>query len=102
MNVGKTIIAQLMEFVPWTSVTRIVDRYGGNAGIRRLICAEQFCAMAFAQLTSRESLRDLVTTLAAHPNKRYGLGFRHPLQRSTLADANERETGVFGPMWLQC
>jgi hypothetical protein len=89
MNVGKTIFAQLMEFVPWTSVTRIVDRYGGNAGIRRLSCAEQFRAMAFAQLTSRESLRDLVTTLAAHPNKRYGLGFRHPVQRSTLADANE-------------
>jgi len=89
MNYGKTIFAQIMEFVPWTSVTRIVNRYGGNAGTSRLSCAEQFRAMAFGQLTARESLRDLVTTLAAHPTKRYGLGFRHPVQKSTLADANE-------------
>ena len=51
MNVGKTLFAQVMEFVPWTSFTRIVDRYAGNAGARTLSCAEQFRAMAFAQLT---------------------------------------------------
>src|SRR5580693_883651 len=58
MNVGKTLFAQLMEFLPWTSFARIVDRYSGNAGVRTLSCAEQFRAMAFAQLTWRESLRD--------------------------------------------
>ena len=60
MNVGKTLFAQLMEFIPWTSFTRIVNRYSGNSGVRRLSCAEQFRVMAFAQLTWRESLRDIV------------------------------------------
>ena len=54
MNVGKTLFAQIMEFVPWTSFTRIVDRYSGNAGVRRMTCAKQFRVMAFAQLTWRE------------------------------------------------
>jgi hypothetical protein len=58
MNVGKTLFAQIMEFVPWTSCGRIVDRYGGNSGVHGLSCAEQFRVMAFAQLTWRESLRD--------------------------------------------
>ena len=89
MNVGKTLFAQLMEFVPWTSFGRIVERYGGNTGIRRLSCAEQFRVMAFAQLTWRESLRDIEVTLGAHSNKLYGMGFRHSIHRSTLADANE-------------
>ena len=89
MNYSKTIFVQIMEFVPRTSVTRIVNRYDGNAGTSRLSCAEQFRAVAFGRLTARESLRDLVTTLAAHPSKRYGLGFSHPVQKSTLADTNE-------------
>ena len=59
MNLGKTLFAQVMDFVPWTSFTRIVDRYGGNSGVRTLSCAEQLRAMAFAQLTWRESLRDI-------------------------------------------
>ena len=59
MNVGKTLFAQVMEFIPWTSFTRIVDRYSGNAGVRRMSCADQFRVMAFAQLTWRESLRDI-------------------------------------------
>ena len=59
MNVGKTLFAQIMEFVPWTSFARIVQRYDGNAGVRTLTCAEQLRAMAFAQLTWRESLRDI-------------------------------------------
>ena len=53
MNVGKTLFAQIMEFVPWTSFARIVQRYDGNAGVRTLTCAEQLRAMAFAQLTWR-------------------------------------------------
>ena len=89
MNVGKTLFAQIMEFVPWTSFGRIVDRYSGNAGVRRLTCAEQFRVMAFAQLTWRESLRDIEVTLAANSSKLYAMGLRHRVHRSTLADANE-------------
>ena len=89
MNVGKTLFAQIMEFVPWTSFGRIVDRYSGNAGVRRLTCAEQFRVMAFAQLTWRESLRDIEATLAANHTKLYAMGLRHRVHRSTLADANE-------------
>jgi hypothetical protein len=89
MYVGKTLFAQVMEFVPWTSFTRIVDRYRGNAGVRTLSCAEQFRAMAFAQLTWRESLRDIEVSLSANAPKLYAMGFRSPLKRSTLADANE-------------
>ena len=89
MYVGKTLFAQIMEFVPWTSFGRIVDRYNGNAGVRRMTCAEQFRVMAFAQLTWRESLRDIEVTLGANANKLYAMGFRHSIHRSTLADANE-------------
>jgi hypothetical protein len=89
MNVGKTLFAQVMDFVPWRSFGRVVDRYGGNAGVRRMNCAEQFRVMAFAQLTWRESLRDIEVTLAANSHKRYAIGLRNDIRRSTLADANE-------------
>src|SRR5207247_2471529 len=89
MHVGKTLFAQVMEFVPWTSFTRIVHRYSGNAGVRTLSCAEQFRAMAFAQLTGRESLRDIEASLSANASKLYAMGFRSAVKRSTLADANE-------------
>jgi hypothetical protein len=89
MNMGKTLFAQIMEFVPWTSFARIVARYGGDSGVRSLACTEQFRAMAFAQLTYRESLRDIETCLLANQAKLYGMGFRSPVKRSTLADANE-------------
>ena len=89
MNTGKTLFAQIMEFVPWTSFSRIVQRHGGNAGVRTLSCAEQFRAMAFAQLTWRESLRDIEASLSANPTKLYAMGFRCAVKRSTLADANE-------------
>jgi hypothetical protein len=89
MNVGKTLFAQIMEFVPWTSFGRIVYRYSGNAGVRRMTCAEQFRVMAFAQLTWRESLRDIEVTLGANATKLYAMGLRHSIHRSTLADANE-------------
>jgi hypothetical protein len=89
MNLGKTLFAQLMEFVPWTSFMRIVARYGGDSRVRSLNCTEQFRAMAFAQLTYRESLRDIEICLLANQSKLYGMGFRSPVKRSTLADANE-------------
>ena len=89
MNVGKTLFAQVMEFVPWTSFARIVTRYGGDSGVRSLACTEQFRAMAFAQLTYRESLRDIEACLLANQAKLYSMGFRSPVKRSTLDDANE-------------
>jgi hypothetical protein len=89
VNAGKTLFAQVMEFVPWTSFARIVQRHGGNSGIRTLSCAEQFRAMAFAQLTWRESLRDIEASLSANASKLYAMGFRAAVKRSTLADANE-------------
>jgi Domain of unknown function (DUF4372)/Transposase DDE domain len=89
MYIGKTLFAQVMEFVPWTSFDRIVQRYRGNCGVRTLTCAEQFRAMAFAQLTWRESLRDIEVSLQANASKLYAMGFSAPVKRSTLADANE-------------
>lgn len=89
MNLGKTLFAQLMEFIPWTSFARIVARYGGDFRVRSLSCTEQFRAMAFAQLTYRESLRDIETCLLANQTKLYSMGFRSAVKRSTLADANE-------------
>jgi hypothetical protein len=89
VHIGKTLFAQIMEFVPWTSFARIVQRHGGNSGVRSLSCAEQFRAMAFAQLTWRESLRDIEASLSANASKLYAMGFRSAVKRSTLADANE-------------
>ncbi|WP_347888923.1 IS4 family transposase [Nitrosomonas europaea] len=89
MNIGKTLFSQVMEFIPWTSFARIVYRYGGDSRVRSLACTEQFRAMAFAQLTYRESLRDIETCLLANQAKLYSMGFHSPVKRSTLADANE-------------
>ena len=89
MNTGKTLFAQLMEFLPWSTFARIVARYDGDARVRTLRCAEQYRAMAFAQLTYRESLRDIEVCLSAQASKLYHMGFREPVRRSTLADANE-------------
>lgn len=89
MNAGKTLFAQLMDFLPWSTFHRYVTRYGGDKGVRTMTCAEQFRAMAFAQLTYRESLRDIEASLSAQATKRYHMGFREPVRRSTLADANE-------------
>jgi hypothetical protein len=78
-----------MAFVPWPSFVRIVQRYAGNGGVRKLSCAEQSCAMAYAQLTWHESLRDIETSLSANANKLYAMGFRSAVRRSTLVDAKE-------------
>ena len=89
MNFGRTLFSQVMDFVPWTSFDRIVTRYGGDVRVRRLRCSEQFRVMAFAQITYRESLRDIEACLGAQPAKLLGMGLREPVARSTLADANE-------------
>ena len=89
MYVGKTLFAQVIEFVPWTSFARIVQRHSNNLGVRTLSGAEQIRAMAFAQLTWRESLREIESCLFANASKLYAMGFRSPVRRSTLADANE-------------
>ena len=89
MNTGKTLFAQIMDFLPWKTFHRIVVRHGGDKGVRTLTCAGQFRAMAFAQLTYRESLRDIEACLQAQAAKLYHMGFREPVARSTLADANE-------------
>jgi hypothetical protein len=89
VNSGKTLFAQLMDFLPWSTFTRIVARYGGDQRVRTLSCAEHYRAMAFAQLTYRESLRDIETCLSVQTSKLYSMGFRDPVRRSTLADANE-------------
>jgi len=89
MNIGRTIFAQLMEFLPWSTFDRIVARYEGNRGVRKLSCAAHYQIMAFAQLTYRESLRDIEACLSAQAAKLYHMGLREPVRRSTLADANE-------------
>ncbi len=90
MYAGKTLFAQVMSFLPWKTFSRIVERYRGDRLVRTLRSTEHYRAMAFAQLTGRESLRDLEACLAARPSKLYHSGFRAPVRRSTLADANER------------
>ena len=89
MNLGKTLFAQLMDFLPWKTFHRIVDRHDGDRYVKSMTCAEQFRVMAFAQLTYRESLRDIEVCLSAQSAKRYHMGFRQEIKRSTLADANE-------------
>jgi hypothetical protein len=83
------VFAQLMEHLPWKSFGRIVERYGGDRRVRHFSCANQFRCMAFAQLTYRESLRDIEACLRAQHTKLYHLGIRASVARSTLADANE-------------
>ncbi|OAI10475.1 transposase [Methylomonas koyamae] len=88
MYVGKTLFAQIMDFLPWKTFHRIVTRYHGDHRVRTLSCAEQFRILAFAQLTYRESLRDIEACLSAQTHKLYHMGIREPVSRSTLADAN--------------
>ena len=96
MNVGKTLFAQVMEFVPWKTFGRIVERHKGDVGIRTLSCADLFRVMAFAQITWRESLRDIEACLAANQGKLFHMGMRVPPARSTLADAlNGRDWRIF-------
>ena len=96
MNVGKTLFAQVMEYVPWKTFGRIVKRHGGDAGVRTLDCADLFRVMAFAQLTWRESLRDIEVCLAANQAKLFHMGLSAAPARSTLADAlNARDWLIY-------
>jgi len=90
MNEGRTVFSQLISFLPDREFRRCVERYDGDARLRGFSCWEQFLAMAFAQLTYRESLRDIEACLGAVGGKLYHMGFRGRVTRSTLADANER------------
>ena len=89
MYAGKTVFTQLMDCLPWSTFARLVARYRGDFSVQTLPCAEQYRAMAFAQLTYRESLRDIEACLSAQPGKLYHMGFHGPVRRSTLADANQ-------------
>lgn len=89
MYEGKLVFSQLMSHIPRYEFNKCVDKYRGNYKVRRFSCWDQFLCLAFAQLTYRESLRDIVTCLSAMSNKHYHMGFRSKVTRSTLADANE-------------
>ena len=89
MNTGRTVFSQLVEFLPHQQFQKCVDRYGGGRYLKTLSCWDQYLAMAFAQLTYRESLRDIEACLGSIGGKLYHMGFRGKIARSTLADANE-------------
>lgn len=89
MNSGKTIFAQLMDFVPAYAFRKCVNRYSGNRKVIRFSCWDQYLCMAFAQLTFRESLRDIEACLRATQSRLYHLGIRGKISRNTLANANQ-------------
>ena len=90
MNQGHTVFAQIVRFLSHKEFQRCVDRYDGHWRVRTFSCWDQFLALAFAQLTYRESLRDIEVCLAANRSKLYHSGFHSVPKRSTLADANEQ------------
>ena len=90
MYVGKLFFAQVMEFLPLSVFRRCVAKYQGNRKVRTFTCLDQFLCMAFAQITYRESLRDIEACLRSQSNKLYHMGIRGTVSRSTLADANEQ------------
>jgi len=89
MNSGKMIFTQLMDFVPRYEFRKCVERYSGNHKVKKFSCWNQFLTMAFAQLTYRESLRDIEACLRAFELKLYHMGIRGKIAKSTMADANE-------------
>jgi len=96
MNQGRTVFSQLISFLPDQEFRRCVARYHGDRRLREFSCWNQYLAMAFAQLTYRESLRDIEACLRCLQGKLYHLGFRGQVARSTLADANEsRDWRIF-------
>jgi hypothetical protein len=96
VNKGKTIFAQVMEFLPMPAFRNCVARYGGEHNVRTFTSLDQFLCLAFAQLTYRESLRDIETCLRAMRPKLYHMGIRGKISRSTMADANEtRDWRIF-------
>jgi Domain of unknown function (DUF4372)/Transposase DDE domain len=96
MNSGRTIFAQLMDFLPLPDFRRCVQRYRGEYKVQSFSCWDQFLCLAFAQLTGRESLRDIEACLRSQGAKLYHLGFRSRVSRNTLAHANEtRDWRIF-------
>ena len=90
MNTGKTIFSQVMEFLPMYEFHKCVERYHGERKILSFSCLDQYLSIAFAQLTFRESLRDIESCLRSMSGRLYHMGFRGRISRSTLADANEK------------
>lgn len=90
MNRGRTIFAQLMDLLPLAEFRRCVERYRGDYKVQSFSCLDQFLCLAFAQLTYRESLRDIETCLRAHRSQLYHMGFRGRVSRNTLANANQQ------------
>ena len=88
MNAGKSIFSQLMDFLPTYEFRQCVERYQGNYKLKSFSCWDQFLCMAFAQLTYRESLRDIEACLRANQTKLYHMGIRGRVSRNTLANAN--------------
>src|SRR2546427_1860863 len=89
MNQGRTVFSQLVEFLPTYHFQICVERYEGNRYVKDFSCWDQFLCLAFAQLTYRESLRDIEACLRAQESKLYHMGIQSRVSRSTLADANE-------------
>jgi len=89
MNFGKTIFSQLMDFIPSYEFRRCVERYNGNYKVKSFSCRDQYLCMAFAQLTYRESLRDIQACLRGNQHKLYHMGIRGRVSRNTLANANQ-------------
>jgi transposase len=89
MNTGRTVFSQVIELLPHQEFQKCVARYGGDRYLKNFSCWDQYLAMAFAQLTYRESLRDIEACLRSISGKLYHMGFRGKVARSTLADANE-------------
>ena len=89
MNTGKTVFSQIMEFLPLPQFRKCVKRYRGDYKVQSFSCMDQFLCMAFAQLTFRESLRDIEACLRSMQSKLYHMGIRGKISRTTLARANE-------------
>jgi hypothetical protein len=93
---GTTVFSQILALIDYEEFRRCVRKYDGDSRVRRLSCWEQFLALSYAQLTRRESLRDIEVSLNAHRRKLYHSGFRSPIKKSTFADANEnRDWRIF-------
>lgn len=96
MNSGKTVFKQLLQFLPQHEFKNCVARYNGHYKVRKFSCYDQFLCLAYAQISGRESLRDIETCLNSHHEKLYHIGFRSKVSRSTISDANEaRDYRIF-------
>jgi hypothetical protein len=106
MYAGTTVFSQLMDCLPWSTFARFVAAYRGNFSVQTIPCVEQYRAMAFAQLTYRESLRDIEACLSAQPTKLYHMGFRGtgPALNTRGCQPNPRLVYLrnCSPWWAQC